>query len=464
MKKNFKVLFGFLLLFFTILNVNAEESYSIVIKNDEPNHTYEAYQIFTGDLSNDENTLSNIVWGSGVDYSFTNLSAKEYAESITTTNAREKATELGSHLTNVIAGSTSTQENGEYKITGLSRGYYLIKDKDNSLTNSYDSYTEYIVRLVSDVEVKPKSGKPVIDKKIVEDEKVVYSTKYKVGDTITYELTGTLPTNYDNFTNYKYVFHDVLSSGLTLDENSIEVYVDDVKITSGYSTLVSEENNETLLDIEFSDTKLVDNITKNSVIKVLYNALVNESAIKGLNGNINTLTLEYSNNPYTDEVGISTEVVTKVYLFDFIFNKLDSVTNDPLNGAGFKLEKLIDGDYQEIETITHTDSNVFEFTGLSTGEYRLTETTTPDGYNTLNPILFTITSELDETGLISLDGTTLSFTASLEDGTLVADILNVKGVELPLTGGSGTLIFTITGISLIALSLVGFILTKKRNN
>lgn len=46
----------------------AGETYSITIKNDAAGHTYEAYQIFAGDLAIKDGvkTLSNIRWGSGV--------------------------------------------------------------------------------------------------------------------------------------------------------------------------------------------------------------------------------------------------------------------------------------------------------------------------------------------------------------------------------------------------------------
>ena len=48
----------------------ADESttYSITINNSTAGHTYEAYQIFTGDLAEKDGAkiLSNIVWGSGI--------------------------------------------------------------------------------------------------------------------------------------------------------------------------------------------------------------------------------------------------------------------------------------------------------------------------------------------------------------------------------------------------------------
>ena len=45
---------------------NNEQSYTITITNAKADHVYEAYQVFTGDLSEDGTTLSNIEWGSAV--------------------------------------------------------------------------------------------------------------------------------------------------------------------------------------------------------------------------------------------------------------------------------------------------------------------------------------------------------------------------------------------------------------
>ena len=49
-----------------IVSLAAGETHTITIKNSASGHTYEAYQIFTGDFSEAKNTLSNIEWGSGV--------------------------------------------------------------------------------------------------------------------------------------------------------------------------------------------------------------------------------------------------------------------------------------------------------------------------------------------------------------------------------------------------------------
>ena len=74
-----------------ITNVNALQSCSIVINDDNKNaHTYEIYQIFTGDISSDGRTLSNIKWGESVKSEFkTGKKAYDYAKTITDTNAAE---------------------------------------------------------------------------------------------------------------------------------------------------------------------------------------------------------------------------------------------------------------------------------------------------------------------------------------------------------------------------------------
>ena len=467
MKKYLKSLFTFLVAFIAIGTVNAETTYKVEIKNANEGHTYEAYQIFKGDLSGDKLTLSNIKWGDNIDTAWQQelandtenpMTANDYAKSITSANAKAKATELGSHLTGTAKGSSNTISNGTYTITGLAPGYYLVKDKDNSQNGNDDVYTEYIVKLVGDTEVTPKTGKPTADKKIDEGNGVTYSSNYAIGDHVPYVLTGTLPANYDSYTTYKYVFHDKLSAGLTLDTNTVKVYVDGTEITSGFTVNTSPSDGDSL-DVVFADTKTISAITASSVITVKYTATVNSDAVRGTAGNENTLNIEFSNNPYSDNTGKTGNVITKVYIFDLILNKIDSETLAALKGAGFTLTRKSD---KKSWTINNADGNVFKFEGLGVGEYTLEETTTPDKYNTISPITFTISAVYDETTgeltdlEISQTGYTFTITVAEDSATLEADIPNVKGIELPYTGGTGTIIFTVVGLAIMAVAAVGF--------
>ena len=121
----------------------ADTTYTLTINKEDAGHVYEAYQIFSGDLH--DGVLSNIVWGTGVTEAGKTVlgNANTKAESLTDENATDFAKEVSAYLTDVCA-STSTMADGVYVISGLSAGYYLVKDKDNSLTGADDSYTSYM--------------------------------------------------------------------------------------------------------------------------------------------------------------------------------------------------------------------------------------------------------------------------------------------------------------------------------
>ena len=468
MKKFFSLILSFLMALGLCVNANATQNanakYTITINNAVEGHTYEAYQIFTGDLSDDGKTLSNIVWGTGVDDSYTvEKNATEYAQRFVDNGAKGEATEMGNHLSSTHTDSgTFDATNNSYTISNLQRGYYLVKDKDGTQAGHDDAYTEYVVHLVQDVTISPKSGKPTADKKIDETEDVVYSSNYAVGDTVKYIMTGTMPdaATYEDYATYKYIFHDTMAAGLDYVAGSAKVYVGGTEITDKFS--INYANH--VLTVSCDDTKAVSEITAGSTITVKYSATVNSNAVRGVTGNKNTLVIEFSNNPYTDETGKTTEVETKVFIFDIIFNKIDSKEETALYGAGFTLYRKVNGQWVEWATITDTNkvNNIFKFEGLSVGDYKLVETTTPDGYNTLADVEFTVSADYNESGLSALNGTKFSFTADLNEGSLTAKVKNVKGVQLPFTGGAGAIVFTVLGLTIMATAVTVLISTRKK--
>lgn len=93
----------------------------------------------------------------------------------------------------------------------------------------------------------------------------------------------------------------------------------------------------------------------------------------------------------------------------------------------------------------------FKVTGLKAGDYQLIETKAPDGYAKLTtPVPFTIAE--GSTGVTELDG------EKLKDEKGFKQIENKK-VTIPQTGGMGTVLFTVVGISLMA----GAVIAMKRN-
>ena len=98
-------------------------------------------------------------------------------------------------------------------------------------------------------------------------------------------------------------------------------------------------------------------------------------------------------------------------------------------------------------------------THLPNGVYELTEITAPGGYNLLTQkIGFTITDgKLQETTQDNIDGVV----AFGEDGKTVT-IFNTAGIQLPETGGMGTLMTTMSGMALMLIALGYLILVKRR--
>ena len=478
-----------------------ETTYSITINNSAKDHTYEAYQIFTGDLSG--TTLSNIVWGSGVSEAGQTAlgDAAAKAETLKTeADAKAFAKAVAPYLT-TAAGSANTVTDGKYVISGLAAGYYLVKDRDGSLTGGNDSYTEYIIEVVGNVTATPKSDVPEVQKKVKDINDSTDTTKtdwqdsadYDIGDSIPFQLKATLADNVSSYTTYKVVFHDTLSKGLTYN-NDAKVYIDGTE-TNGFTvTATVNADGTTTLTVSCDDVKALG-AGNSSVITVEYTAKLNENAVLGSAGNPNEVYLEYSNNPNksekgNNETGETPKDVVIVFTYKTIINKVDS-ENAPLTGAAFKLEKLIKGKDGAADTWTTVKeftvdetTTSFTFSGLDDGQYKLTETKTPAGYNTIDPIYFVIEATHDETAdaptLKTLnayltdangnkqtemkDGESVNIdlgTVDLTAGSITTTVVNKSGSELPSTGGIGTTIFYVLG-GVLVLAAVVLLVTKKR--
>ena len=481
-------------------------TYSITINNSTAGHTYEAYQIFTGDLATNEagnKVLSNIVWGSGVSEAGQTAlgDAAAKAETLKTeADAKAFAKAVAPYLT-TAAGSANTVTDGKYVISGLAAGYYLVKDQDGSLTGDNDSYTEYIIQVVGNVTATPKSDVPEVQKKVKDINDSTDTTKtdwqdsadYDIGDSIPFQLKATLADNVSSYTTYKVVFHDTLSKGLTYN-NDAKVYIGGTE-TNGFTvTATVNADGTTTLTVSCDDVKALG-AGNSSVITVEYTAKLNENAVLGSAGNPNEVYLEYSNNPNksengNNETGETPKDVVIVFTYKTIINKVDS-ENKPLTGAAFKLEKLIKGKDGAADTWTTVKeftvdetTTSFTFSGLDDGQYKLTETKTPAGYNTIDPIYFVIEATHDETAdapaLKTLnayltdangnkqtemkDGESVNIdlgTVDLTAGSITTTVVNKSGSELPSTGGIGTTIFYVLG-GVLVLAAVVLLVTKKR--
>lgn len=495
-------------------------TYSITINNAASGHTYEAYQIFAGDLSEDSNgkTLSNITWGAGVTTAGTGElgDAKTKAESLTTEeNARNFAKEVASYLQNPTSSATSVS--GVYTISGLEAGYYLVKDRDNTLTNEDDFYTAYIMEVVGNVTAAPKGNKPSVEKKVQENVKVenttsIYGDKYNdtadysIGDAVPFKLIGTVP-DMSKYTKYKYTFHDTLAKSFdAVNISSIKVYVADDKagtdksdITNSFNTITSVKDSKTGISeitVSTDDLKTITGVAEGKYIIVEYSAVLNSDACIGqaTPGNTNKVYLTYSNNPNqsgegTPEEGKTPEDKVIVFTYKLNTNKIDGDTQKKLEGVTFNLYKKDANDTkkwakvengklkewvaeEQATTLTSDSNGLFSVAGLDDGTYYIHEIATLSGYNKLEKdvaVVITADTSNGQNGAgavteltalnVTADGTRGEGTAAT--GTAAISIANNKGSNLPSTGGIGTTIFYVVGGILMAGAAV-LLITKRR--
>lgn len=480
LKKAMSVLVSLLMIFTFALPAFADSAtYTITAPATE--HQYEIYQIFTGDLS--EGILSNVKWGENGTGAKGEAVASAVIDELTAVNSksdREKLDVVEQYAKLDSAPVATISRGATYRAVA---GYYLIKDKDNTVSGT-DTYTTYIVQVVGDVTISPKSNVPSFEKKVkdINDTTGVTSgwqdtADYDIGDAVPFKLEGTVSSKYADYKTYYFAFHDQAETGLTFNADSVKVYVDGNEITSGYRVETSPADGDTF-DVVFDDLKAIAAVKANSKITVEYTATLNDKAVLGNQGNVNTAHLEFSNNPNEQQngsTGNTPDDSVIVFTYKVVVNKVDG-NHNPLVGAEFTLEKVHkDGSRTSITAVKSNGDTTFTFKGLDDGDYILTETVTPATYNTIEPIKFTVAANheivwdgANRTGVLTtLTGSTadgkVTFTANANKSELTTNVVNQSGATLPGTGGIGTTIFYVIGGLLMAAAAV-LLITKKRMN
>lgn len=481
--------------------VMADNAITYKITAPATNHKYEIYQIFTGDVNN--KVLSNVKWGANGTGTLGEAVDEDTLNALKAVNGKSDTEILAVVKTyaNLTTNSNVTVTNGSYY--DAVPGYYLIKDKDGTVSG-LDAYTLYLVQVVGeDVTITPKSEVPSFEKKIKDTNDTTGATSgwqdsadYDIGDQIPFQLKGTVASNYDDYKTYYFAFHDqeekVKVTGtdgsesevpvLRFNANSVKVAVDGQELSKDQYSLVTNPTDGCTFEVVFNNLKSINSVKKNSVITVNYTSELTENANIGNQGNINKAKLEFSNNPNNEQVGKPGQTGETpwdnviVFTYQVVVNKYANSVSDTnkLTGAEFTLsKKLKDGSTKDIAVVKSTDGTSFTFKGLDDGDYILTETKTPDKYNTIDPITFTVTAEHNITWgteertdiLTELNGNAASgkitFTATKNDGKLETDVINKSGSSLPETGGIGTTIFYVVGVILM-LGAGVLLVTKKR--
>lgn len=394
----------------------AANSFTMKMTDAPTGRTYEAYQIFKGTASG--NTLSNVEWGDDIaanstaflaalkadprfgagdnnifkdattaadvadalgtasNGTFDDTYAKAFADVAGAFTTADDGTSTYTYLDGTPTKTFTDNGDGTYTASDVPGGFYLIGDKLGSVTGN-----NYVTRYVTQVSganngtitIKVKVDTPENKKEILNDGQPTKWLNAGVGDTVSYRLTGSIPTNLANYKTYAYKFVDTMSKGLTFN-NDVVVKVGanptdavvvpatnadstvNYTVTSDtYTGTKDEYKGGTQISVAFTDLKKVPGVTAGQNVYVEYSAKVNQNSVVT---NPNESHIEFSNNPNGSGEGKTPDDKTVVFTYEGDVSKVDKKDQSSLAGAQFFL--------------TRTENDVKQAA-------KMTATTTPDG-------------------------------------------------------------------------------------
>lgn len=440
-----------------------------------------------------------------------NDKANEYVSELAGDNlvafATKASTGAQTQAKNITADKTATVSagatNGNYTatFTGLDYGYYVVAVPGATLANTSGQYATLVSVDSTNVNANIKGSLPTVDKKVQVNGNGADTADAKIGDTLTFTLTSTIP-DMSAYDTYTFNFKDTLSKGLTYgDITSVTVEGVDaplVKDTDYTVTTTPAAAGNTLLTVGMTDFKNKQQTNAGKKITVTYTATLNENAVVGGAGNVNSATIQYSNDPSSTGTGESEPDKVRVFTYGFTVDKYtgDNYNDAATRLAGAEFTLTAKGDTSAIKfvqvnagsatedavyrvakagetagtttTITTPANGKVVFQGLKNGEYTLTETKAPAGYNKLaSAIGVKVNGSNDGTDTTNAtvnitynnDNNDTTYDQTASNG--VIPVQNKSGAILPGTGGMGTIAFTVIGVLVIAL---GVAWTLKRKN
>lgn len=357
-------------------------------------HDFKAFQIFKGDVSEDNQKISNVEWGSIIHNSTDFLTQLKAAPIIgnefnDANNAQEAAAVISTwHESddNSIAFArfvchylypTADADPQPYipgggdmvSIPEGGAGYYLVVDttkfNDGEYYHAYNSFLLKVNKGKFNLQIKPKYVKPTVEKKVYDNDINDISSAggwgssadHAINEKFQFRLIAKLPASddraYDYYKEYAVLFNDTLSEGITydgLDSVVIESNGTPYDITndsSKYNIDISNLKSQNSFVVKIRDVKnCVANLNDGATITVTYTAHLNENATVNTAGgpnttdNKNSVFLQYSNNPRID-TSLDYTTTSEVCVYTYQLNNTkyrDEVNeNNKLEGAGFRL-------------------------------------------------------------------------------------------------------------------------------
>jgi len=364
-----------------------------------------------------------------------------------------------------------TNASGEAHFSGLPQGIFVVLEQESEVTTEEEAHRPFLVELPLffdgqwnyDVHVYPKqeTEAPLFNKDLVEVDGNVVTWGFSVS--IMSNLGTLLPIEGSTPSSFIRIV-DMLDPRLDFMEDSIRV---DFETATGVFESLPQSGNWAYTWDGATNT-LTTNILQGGrdaiaergmvggSIRTTFDTTIGDLTL-GLGPIYNTGTLYYGPLPGVENDEEPGDQTPSVTLFGLDLFKINT-RNLPLEGAVFHLYtqnsiEEIGGNLQVMEdaspfAVLTSDEDGFAYLrGLTAGTYLLVEDTPPAGYNRFtSPITLVINTTTANSSYI-----------------VEATITNSSGFELPLTGGAGTLIFTIAGLALIGGSIFFiFFYTRRR--
>ena len=476
--KHVKRIVGFVLALVMVLALSvgafAAGTNTITVKNAVEGQRYELYKIL--DLSVNENQTAysytvNSAWADffkspdGKGLTYVNIDTLGYVTWKDGADVAAFAKDAEAFAKGLNALKTITADkDGDITFSDLEAGYYLVTSTLG--TKATVGTTPGTPNPV----IQEKNAVPTNEKEVEEDSTNAYgkTNDADIGQTVNFKSTITAQAGAEN-----YLFHDKMSAGLTFTAvTKVTLNGTDVA-AENYEVVTTGLTDDCTFEVRFTQA-FCDTLKANDKIVISYTATLNENAVVGVEGNPNESKIEYGQSGKTTTTPPST---TTTYTWDldvlkygnnnkgnvlkdaqFVLlnknkDKVAAVVNGKLTGWVDVPAEGEDGTipWNASTILTTNTQGKIEIDGLDSDTYYLREIKAPAGYNALGQDV-----EVVITGATKAEGSD-----SLTYTTVVAEINNQSGTELPSTGGMGTTVFYILG-SVLVLGAAVVLVTRKR--